>query len=63
VVLFCAFHQTNKMIRLAHKTASRLSLMLAWITAFLGLFQLTTEPLMLVSYGVPLVLLVPFVLM
>lgn len=54
----------NKTIRFAHKTASRLVLMLAWVTAFLGLFGIAPEkPLLLAAYGLPLVALVPFVLM
>ena len=55
--------KTNKTIRLAHKTASRLVLLLAWATAFLGLLQLTQNYVTLALYAVPLVALVPFTLM
>jgi hypothetical protein len=55
--------KTNKTIRLVHKTFARLVLMLAWATAFLGLFELTQEPMTLATYGVPLLLLIPFTLM
>ena len=54
----------NQTIRFAHKTASRLTLMLAWVTAFLGLFGIASEnTMLLVAYGLPLAALVPFVLM
>ena len=54
----------NQTIRFAHKTASRLTLMLAWVTAFLGLFGIAQEnTLLLAAYGLPLAALVPFVLM
>lgn len=56
--------KTNKTIRLAHKTASRLTLIAAWITAFLGLYQMVpNDSITLALYGLPLVALVPFVLM
>lgn len=53
----------NKTIRFAHKMASRLTLILAWITSLLGLFQLTQNITTLAVYGLPLVALVPLVLM
>ena len=54
--------KTNKTIRLAHKTASRLTLMMAWFTAFYGVFSMKAEPVILAGYGLPLLALVPFVL-
>jgi uncharacterized membrane protein len=54
--------KTNKTIRKAHKTASRLVLLLAWMTAFFGLLQLTQDYVTLALYGVPLIGLVPFTL-
>ena len=55
--------KTNKTIRFAHKTASRLTLIAAWMTAFVGLMSLTNDVTKLAMYAVPLVMLVPFVLM
>jgi len=55
--------KTNKTIRLAHKTASRLVLIAAWMTAFLGLIELTQDAVTLALFALPLALLVPFVLM
>lgn len=56
--------KTNKTIRSLHMWASRITLIVAWITAFLGLNQLVpNDPTMLAMYGLPLVALVPFTLM
>jgi hypothetical protein len=56
--------KTNKTIRFAHKTASRLVLILAWFTAFSGLQQMIPDrSLMLLPFGIPLLILIPFVLM
>ena len=54
--------KTNKLIRKAHKWASRATLALAWVTAVGGLLQLTSDPLVLALYALPLVSLVPFTL-
>lgn len=55
---------TNTTIRLGHKFASRIVLMLAWATAFSGLQQMIPDKLMLLlPFGIPLVVLIPFVLM
>jgi hypothetical protein len=56
--------KTNKTIRLGHKMASRIVLMLAWFTAFSGLQQMIPDKsLMLLPFGIPLLILVPFVLL
>lgn len=56
--------KTNQTIRAAHKWGARITLMLAWVTAFLGLFQMIEqEGMKLAAYAFPLVALVPFVLM
>jgi hypothetical protein len=56
--------KTNKTIRLGHKMASRIVLMLAWFTAFSGLQQMMPgKELMLLPFGIPLLILVPFVLL
>jgi hypothetical protein len=55
--------QQNKTIRLAHKTAARLTLILSWVTAIFGLFQLKEDIVTIALYGLPLFALVPFVLM
>ena len=56
--------KTNKTIRTAHKWASRLTLLAAWYTAFLGLMQLIPDDAVkLAMYGIPLMALVPFTLM
>lgn len=55
--------KTNKTIRFFHKTASRLVLIAAWITAFLGLFELTQDAVTIALFALPLVALVPFTLM
>jgi hypothetical protein len=54
--------KTNQLIRKAHKLASRGTLMLAWVTALGGLLQLTSDPVTLALYALPLVALVPFTL-
>ena len=55
--------KTNKTIRLLHKTFSRLVLIAAWMTAFLGLLQLTDDTTTLFMFAAPLVALVPVTLM
>lgn len=56
--------QTNKTLRNLHKWAARITLIGAWVTAFLGLNQLIpTDSNTMAMYGFPLVLLVPFTLM
>jgi hypothetical protein len=56
--------KTNKTIRLGHKMASRIVLMLAWFTAFSGLQQMIPDKgLMLLPFGIPLLILAPFVLL
>lgn len=55
--------KTNKTIRLAHKMVSRITLMIAWFTAFYGLMEMIpNEPKILAMYGFPLLILVPLVL-
>lgn len=55
--------KTNKTIRFAHKMASRIVLIIAWMTAFLGLYQMNVSNSILAMYGIPLLALVPFTLM
>jgi hypothetical protein len=55
--------KTNKTIRFAHKMASRLLIMLAWFTAFMGLMQLTTDTVTLTLYAAPLIVLTPLALL
>lgn len=56
--------KTNQTIRMAHKWGARITLILAWTTAFLGLYQLIeNDSMKLAAYAFPLVALVPFVLM
>lgn len=55
--------KTNKTIRFAHKTGARFTLFLAWSAAFSGLYQMTQAPGILVLYGAPLLVFVPFALM
>lgn len=56
--------QTDKKLRALHKWASRITLIAAWYTAFLGLFQLIpNDSVTLAMYGVPMVALIPFTLM
>jgi Eukaryotic cytochrome b561 len=58
--------KTNQTIRAVHKWGARITLILAWTTAFLGLLQmvdLENEAWKLAAYAFPLVALVPFVLM
>jgi hypothetical protein len=55
--------KTNTTIRYVHKMAGRGTLLLAWITAFMGLYQLIpNDTVMLAAYALPLMALVPFVL-
>lgn len=55
--------KTNKLIRKVHKTASRLTLIFAWITAVGGLLQLTSDYTTIAIYALPLLALVPFTLL
>ena len=56
--------KTNKQIRMWHKVGARLTLIFTWFTAILGLSQLApTNVVGLIMYGLPLFLLIPFVLM
>lgn len=58
------FDKTNKTIRFAHKTASRLTLMLAWFTAFTGLYQMIPDStVQLAIFTLPLFGFIPLVLM
>lgn len=52
--------KTNKTIRWVHKMSARVILMMAWVAAFSGLSQLTTDTTTLLAFAVPLLLLVPF---
>ena len=54
--------KTNSTIRLAHKTMSRVVLGSAWLTAVLGMYQMTQDPLSLALFGLPLLALAPFTL-
>ena len=54
--------KTNKTIRFAHKTGARALVAAAWVVAFMGLRQLTTDTKLLALFGVPLLVLAPFVL-
>lgn len=54
--------KTNQLIRKVHKTASRLTLIFAWLTAVGGLLQLTSDVTTIAMYALPLVALVPFTL-
>lgn len=51
--------KTNKLIRTAHKLASRATIALAWVTALGGLLQLGAEPMILALYALPLLALAP----
>lgn len=54
----------NKTIRFWHKFGARIVLILAWITAFLGLTQLIPhDQVSLLLFAVPMLAFVPFVLM
>ena len=56
--------KTNNPIRLGHKIASRILLLLAWFTAILGLYQLIpNEPMKLAIYVAPMVCLLPYTLL
>lgn len=52
----------NKIIRMAHKLASRLTIAACWVTAFVGLNTLTKDPVQLAMFGIPLVALMPVLL-
>jgi hypothetical protein len=54
--------KTNGTIRLAHKTFARIVLGCAWMTAFMGLYTLTQNPMELALFGVPLVIFAKFAL-
>lgn len=54
--------KTNQLIRKVHKTASRVTLIVAWITAVGGLLQLTSDPTTIAMYACPLLAVAPFTL-
>lgn len=53
------FDNQNKAIRLCHKWFSRMVIILAWIACYMGLMQLTSTPIILIIYGIPLLMLMP----
>jgi hypothetical protein len=54
----------NKVIRNAHKTASRVAMLAAWMVAVSGLYQLSSSNLwIMAAYSVPLLCFVPWVLL
>jgi len=55
--------KANQTIRFWHKWGARCVLTMAWITSVLGLMQLTNDSYVLLSFGIPLLVLFPFVLM
>jgi len=65
IVLHPDFGMANKnaTIRLAHKVGARLTLALAWMAAFSGLYNMSPDTMTLILYGFPLVACVPFALM
>ena len=54
--------KTNKTIRFAHKTFSRIVLVSCWMTAFMGMYTMTQDTMELGLFGLPLLVFVPFVL-
>jgi Eukaryotic cytochrome b561 len=55
--------KTNKTIRFVHTSAARITLLAAWLNAFVGLYSMNVPTNMLLMYGIPLILLVPFSLL
>ena len=55
--------KTNKTIRFAHKSAARFILGFGWMTAFLGLYTMTQNPVDLALFGLPLLVFAPFTLL
>jgi len=51
--------KTNKTIRLAHKWFGRIMIISGWVTAFMGLMQITDEPAHWAMYGVPMGIISP----
>ena len=52
--------KTNKTIRYAHKVFARGVLMAAWGTAFYGFSTMTSDPIQLAMFGLPLLVLAPY---
>ena len=52
--------KTNKTIRYAHKVFARGVLMAAWGTAFYGFSTMTSDPVQLAMFGLPLLVLAPY---
>jgi Eukaryotic cytochrome b561 len=52
--------KTNKTIRYVHKTFARGLLMAAWGTAFYGFYTMTSNPVDLAIFGLPLLALAPY---
>lgn len=56
------FLNKHTKIRLFHKWFSRMTVLLAWITCYMGLMQLTSNKIVLMIYALPLIILMPFTL-
>ena len=54
--------KTNKLYRKVHKQFARVVITLAWLTAFYGLYSMTTDIVPLALFALPLVVLFPFTL-
>jgi hypothetical protein len=55
--------KTNGTIRKLHKYSSRGVILLSWMTAIAGLYQLTQDPFILSIYIVPLLFFIPITIL
>jgi hypothetical protein len=60
---FLTFPYTICNYRKIHKLSAKVVLLLTWFTAFMGLNTLTTSPVQLAIFGVPLMVIAPMILM
>lgn len=55
--------KTNKLYRFVHKWFARSAIVAAYVTGYWGLSKMTQDPLVLVTYVIPLLALAPFTLL
>jgi len=49
--------------RAAHKWFARFMMLLGWVTCFLGLQSITSDPLILAAFAIPLIAVAPSTLL
>jgi len=54
---------TNQVVRTMHAFGARVTLMLAWFAAVMGLNQMTNDSVVVATYAIPLLIFVPITLL